>query len=1035
MVATRRSSRITDNEKEKEKVASKRSTSVKKKNSRKSAVAKTSPSPCKVEKQRGTKQSGSLPVQNDTEATQKQKRAPHRSLSKGSTNSDLPIRKKPKGPQKQQVSSKEEEVDLQSDLVGKIAEAANDTAIKNSSSDLKPKEEESDQWEHFGNTSDEDAVAKSPVPPKKTKKQGKKKKASGMKPTSDEEGIVMRRSKRDIVRKDYASKKTNDDISPSSSSADDSNSGSVPDAAKSESESETDSEEKGSDSYDSDESFDFVPPKRKRDSQSGKKRGGAEQSGKRRNTNQSGSTGSRSSNEKSRNSSKTSTSLPRSYVNKPAKPWQRTSEGVIEGDVVVPPRALRKGEKKMLKFRIIAASLAIGRNYEMTLEEGSKIVEEMKAQSVAHQAAISSALDIQQDKANDNDSSSEDEWEDMEPVDLNESNAKGVEVTLKREEEKDWWAIYLRQEVNKCVRENWENAHKVNILCYIAHLQFLRKIMLEENLIPSLMLSIIPSGYRSLVGESLNVENIRRIAKWYHNTFKPSGGLVKYEVGTCGFDATARLSEMVSQQVFENDADRAALLFAIFVAMECTTRICLNTQPIPRKWDEDVINSIKNGKDAKLSHSQPKSRKQKCKEQSRKDSSGHSGYLGSVRDYWIEYWDKKQKRWICVDPLHGTVDEPNSIEDNLTKPVTYVFAIDNEGGVREITARYASEFLRPDFRRLRTDQKWIADTLKAKFIRANRERGELEDLHMRQELVNKPLPTTLSEYKNHPLYVLEKDLLKFEGIYPKPECQKPLGEVRGHKVYPRSTVYTLQSALNWIKMARSVKEGEKAYKVVKARSNPRIPAEQREQRYLDVFGFWQTEPFRPPKVENGRIPRNEFGNVYMYQPTMCPIGAVHLRLPGLPSIARRLGGLECVPAVVGWEFNSCSNFPIIEGACVLEKDAQLFIDEWKKLEATREERENKKREDRVLGNWRKLIRGILRLHYVKSKFGATKEKARTKKKKEKVEKLEENDSVIDKTIMAPRQVFTHDDLMKFIAVLFNVSLKAWLAEAVKIRNI
>ncbi|ETN74923.1 DNA repair protein Rad4 [Necator americanus] len=933
MVATRRSSKITDNEKEKEKVASKRSTSAKKKNSRKSAVAKASTSPCKVEKQRDTKQSGSLPVQNDAEATQKQKRAPRRSLSKGSTNSDLPVRKKPKGPQKQQVSLKEEEVNLQSDLVGKIAEAANDTAVKNSSSDPKTKEEESDQWEHFGNTSDENDVTNSPVPPKKTKKQGKKKKTSGMESTPDEKGIVMRRSKRDIVCKDYASKKTNDDISPSSSSADDSNSGNVPDDAKSESESETDSEEEGSDSYDSDESFDFVPTKRKKDSQSGKKRDGPAQSGKRRNTNQSGSTGSRSSNEKSRNSSKTSTSLPRSYVNKPAKPWQRTSEGVIEGDVVVPPRALRKGEKKMLKFRIIAASLAIGRNYEMTLEEGSKIVEEMKAQSVAHQAAISSALDIQQDKANDNgklfmayhnthfisphhasflDSSSEDEWEDMEPVDLNESNAKGVEVTLKREEEKDWWAIYLRQEVNKCVRENWENAHKVNILCYIAHLQFLRKIVLEENLIPSLMLSIIPSGYRSLVGESLNVENIRRIAKWYHNTFKPSGGLVKYEVGTCGFDATARLSEMVSQQVFENDADRAALLFAIFVAMECTSRICLNTQPIPRKWDEDVINSIKNGKDAKLSHSQPKSkeRKQKCKEQSRKDSSGHSGYLGSVRDYWIEYWDKKQKRWICVDPLHGTVDEPNSIEDNLTKPVTYVFAIDNEGGVREVTARYASEFLRPDFRRLRTDQKWIADTLKAKFIRANRERGELEDLHMRQELVNKPLPTTLSEYKNHPLYVLEKDLLKFEGIYPKPECQKPLGEVRGHKVYPRSTVYTLQSALNWIKMARSVKEGEKAYKVVKARSNPRIPAEQREQRYLDVFGFWQTEPFRPPNVENGRIPRNEFGNVYMYQPTMCPIGAVHLRLPGLPSIARRLGGLECVPAVVGWEFNSCSNFPM-----------------------------------------------------------------------------------------------------------------------------
>ncbi|KAK6053605.1 DNA repair protein Rad4, partial [Cooperia oncophora] len=296
-----------------------------------------------------------------------------------------------------------------------------------------------------------------------------------------------------------------------------------------------------------------------------------------------------------------------------------------------------------------------------------------------------------------------------------------------------------------------------------------------------------------------------------------------------------------------------------------------------------------------------------------------------------------------------------------------------EGGVRDVTARYAAEFSRPDFRRRRTDPDWLGSTLMNKAIRANRKRARLEDVHFKKELVNKPLPTTLSEYKNHPLYVLEKDLLKFEAIYPRPEDQKPLGEVRGHKVYPRSTVHTLQGANNWIKQARSVKEGEKPYKVVKARPNIRVPAEEREQRYLDVYGYWQTEPYRPPKVTDGRIPCNEFGNVYMFQPSMCPIGAVHLRLSGLPSIARRLGGLECVPAVVGFDFSSGSSFPVIDGAVVLKEDAEKFTKEWKRLEATREERENKRREERVLGNWRKLIRGILRLHYVKTKFGATKD--------------------------------------------------------------
>lgn len=36
---------------------------------------------------------------------------------------------------------------------------------------------------------------------------------------------------------------------------------------------------------------------------------------------------------------------------KPPKPWQKVNEPVVQGDIVVPPRELRRGEKKMLKFR------------------------------------------------------------------------------------------------------------------------------------------------------------------------------------------------------------------------------------------------------------------------------------------------------------------------------------------------------------------------------------------------------------------------------------------------------------------------------------------------------------------------------------------------------------------------------------------------------------------------------------------------------------------------------------------------------------
>ena len=70
-------------------------------------------------------------------------------------------------------------------------------------------------------------------------------------------------------------------------------------------------------------------------------------------------------------------------------------------------------------------------------------------------------------------------------------------------------------------------------------------------------------------------------------------------------------------------------------------------------------------------------------------------------------------------------------------------------------------------------------------------------------------------YKNHPLYALERHLLKFEGIYP--PSALTLGFVRGEPVYPRDCVHTLHSREIWLKSARVVKPKQQPYKIVKAR--------------------------------------------------------------------------------------------------------------------------------------------------------------------------------------------------------------------------
>ena len=77
----------------------------------------------------------------------------------------------------------------------------------------------------------------------------------------------------------------------------------------------------------------------------------------------------------------------------------------------------------------------------------------------------------------------------------------------------------------------------------------------------------------------------------------------------------------------------------------------------------------------------------------------------------------------------------------------------------------------------------------------------------------------IRRFKDHPLYALERHLLKFEAIYP--PSAVPLGYIgkgeRRTPVYARECVRTLHARETWIKQARVVKEGETPYKIVKAR--------------------------------------------------------------------------------------------------------------------------------------------------------------------------------------------------------------------------
>ena len=133
------------------------------------------------------------------------------------------------------------------------------------------------------------------------------------------------------------------------------------------------------------------------------------------------------------------------------------------------------------------------------------------------------------------------------------------------------------------------------------------------------------------------------------------------------------------------------------------------------------------------------------------------------------------------------------------------------------------------------------------------------------------MPTSIGQFKNHPLYVLKRHLLKFEAIYP-PEAPT-LGFIQGQGIYARECVQTLQGRVAWLKEGMVVKIGEEPYKIGKAMPKmDRMSGQQVKDQPLELFGRWQTEKYIPPPAEDGKVPRNEYGNVELFRPWMLPKG-------------------------------------------------------------------------------------------------------------------------------------------------------------------
>jgi xeroderma pigmentosum group C-complementing protein len=322
----------------------------------------------------------------------------------------------------------------------------------------------------------------------------------------------------------------------------------------------------------------------------------------------------------------------------------------------------------------------------------------------------------------------------------------------------------------------------------------------------------------------------------------------------------------------------AELFVAILRSCGLDTRLVCSLQPLPYKIPPAPAQSLSDTEQEKK-EGEEEEEKTKVRFKFRANSKTYVDPNKQLKEprakpptVWAEVYCTETLKWICIDPIRGHMDKPALIEPaalNRSNHVSFILAFDGvnnkgRGNVTDVTRRYTSNLekaIRLRERPLTKREKeggmnlW-SETFLNNLYKRNKlgEREKIEQQELDTQESNEVMPTAMGNFKNHPLYVLERHLKKFEILHPK---EPVLGSIRGEKIYPRQCVKNVSTADTYRKLGREIIEGEQPAKMVKANAvtiEKRRLKEQAKQEGHDLmvacYGDWQTKVYVPPPVKN-----------------------------------------------------------------------------------------------------------------------------------------------------------------------------------------
>jgi xeroderma pigmentosum group C-complementing protein len=218
--------------------------------------------------------------------------------------------------------------------------------------------------------------------------------------------------------------------------------------------------------------------------------------------------------------------------------------------------------------------------------------------------------------------------------------------------------------------------------------------------------------------------------------------------------------------------------------------------------------------------------------------------------------------------------------------------------------------------------------------------------------------------------VLEQHLRREEALVPGAEPVRTFTAGKGDKakeypVYLREDVATCKTVESWHKEGRAIKEGEQPMKhvpmravtIVRKREMEDALRETGEKLQQGLYAIDQTDWIIPPPLVNGVIPKNAYGNMDVYVPTMVPKGAVHLPLKGSAKLCKRLQ-IDFAEACTGFEFGKQRAVPVLTGVVVAKENEGIVRDAWRVEQAEQKRKEDTKRTALALQWWRKMLFGL-----------------------------------------------------------------------------